>query len=82
MNRETGRQQRRQTGKKGQSGGQIDRWVTYLFGKRRDRRASKQTGRQMYKLGGKKKRERWTRRHMDALGKKAGSLCNCGDRNV
>lgn len=53
-------------GEGGQSEGQIDRWMTYLFGKRSDRQARKQTGRQMYKLG--KERERRTCRHMDMLG--------------
>lgn len=37
--------------KKGQSEGQIDRCMTYLFGKSSDREAGKQTGRQMLKLG-------------------------------
>ena len=35
----------------GQSEGQMDRWVTYLFHKTSDRQSSEQTGRQMYKLG-------------------------------
>lgn len=35
----------------GQSEGQIDRWMTYLFGEMSDRQARKQTGRQMYKFG-------------------------------
>lgn len=56
MNSEAGRQAKRQTGKEGQSEGQIDRWMTYLLGKRSDVHARKQTGRRMHKLG--KERER------------------------
>lgn len=85
MNGETCRQPQRQTRVEGQSEGQIDRWLTYLFGKRSDRQAGQQTGRQMYKRG-KRKREmdELTYGHLghdrDGMPKAAG-LCSHGDRN-
>lgn len=77
-----------QTGRKdGQSGGQIDRWMTYLFDKRSDRESGKQTGRQMFKLGKREREEmdKRTRRHVgtDRDGvPKAGNLCSHEDRKA